>query len=71
MKNRNILAYFIKNLGVVVGLVLIWRGVWYTLDFADYLFLGNDHIYTAVGGIIAGLLLLYLPDKDLKEISKL
>jgi len=28
-------------------------------------------VITAVGGIIIGLLILYLPDKDLKEIQKL
>ncbi|MBI1999437.1 MAG: hypothetical protein HYS74_02170 [Parcubacteria group bacterium] len=31
----------------------------------------ESFIWTALGGIIAGLLLLYLPDKDLDEIEKL
>jgi len=67
----NLVHYFTKNLFVVIGLVLIWRGVWYILDFIDLTFFNNDHFLTALGGIILGLLILYLPDKDLKEISKL
>ena len=68
---RNLLAYFGQNLSIVIGLVLIWRGVWYVLDWLDLRFLNNEHLYTALGGIIVGLLILYLPDKALKEISKL
>lgn len=68
---RNLIGYFAQNLFIVIGLVLIWRGVWYVMDWLDFRFFNNDHIYTAVGGIIIGLLILYLPDKNLKEISKL
>ncbi|MEK7659111.1 MAG: hypothetical protein AAB338_00425 [Patescibacteria group bacterium] len=71
MPKRNLARYFAKNFTIVLSLVLIWRGIWYTLDAFDYLFLKNEHIFTAVGGIILGIILLYLPDKDLKEIEKL
>ena len=75
MKKRNngygLINYFAKNLLIVIGLVLIWRGVWYVLDGLDMMFFEGDHMWTAVGGIILGLLVLYMPDKDLKEISKL
>lgn len=64
-------SYVVKNLSVVVGLVLIWRGVWYVLDYLDITLFGGSHTFTAVGGIILGLLVLYLPDGDLKEITKL
>lgn len=50
---------------------MIWRGVWYVLDEIDAIFFGKSHLFTTIGGIIIGLLILYLPDKDLKEISKL
>ena len=70
MKNFT-LAYFTKNLTIVIGLVLIWRGIWYVLDEIDILFFASNHIYTAIGGIILGLLILYIPDQDLKEIQKL
>ena len=71
MPKRYLIRYFAKNITIVFALVLIWRGIWYTLDAFDFLFFNDIHIYTAVGGIILGIILLYLPDKDLKEIEKL
>ena len=72
MKNKTLsVSYFVKNLGIVVGLVLIWRGVWYVLDAFDNAVFGGSHVLTAVGGLALGLLILYLPDNDLKEIQKL
>ena len=72
MKNqRSIIAYFAKNFSIVVALVLIWRGIWYVLDALDIVFFGGGHMPMAIGGIILGLIILYLPDKDLKEIEKL
>jgi uncharacterized membrane protein HdeD (DUF308 family) len=65
------IKYFAKNLSIVIGLVLIWRGVWYVLDYLDSIFLNGNHTISGIIGIIVGLLVLYLPDKDLKEISKL
>lgn len=65
------LLKFLKVFSVVVGLVLVWRGIWYVLDGLDLVFFGGSHVWTALGGIVAGLLILYLPDKDLKEIEKL
>jgi len=70
-QKRNLFLYFTKNLTIVIGLVLIWRGIWYVLDAFDYIFFNGNQIYSAVGGIILGLIMLYLPDKDLKEIGKL
>lgn len=66
-----VLSYFKRNLTIVAGLVLIWRGIWYVLDAIDKKFFGDSSAATALGGIALGLLLLYLPDKDLKEIEKL
>lgn len=60
-----------KDISIVIGLVLIWRGIWYVLDGLDYWLLGGSHIWSALGGIILGLLILYIPDGDLKEIEKL
>jgi hypothetical protein len=70
-RRKNLLAYFTRNLMTVVGVVFIWRGVWYLLDIVDSRFFGGDHLFTAIGGIVGGLLILYLPDKDLSEIEKL
>lgn len=63
--------YFVKNMSIVVGLVLIWRGIWYILDDIDQSFFSGDHTLTAIGGVVIGLLILYLPDHDLKELQKL
>lgn len=70
-KNKLTIKYLAKNISVVIGLVLIWRGIWYVLDGLDALVLGGSHIWTAFGGVVIGLIILYLPDKDLKEIEKL
>lgn len=71
MKRISLVTYFLKNMSIVVGLVLIWRGIWYVLDALDLMFLGGSHLLSATLGIIAGLIILYLPDHDLKEIQKL
>lgn len=70
-KNSLSLTYLSKSITTVVGLVLIWRGIWYVLDAVDKIIFGESHVWTALGGIIIGLLILYLPDKNLKEIEKL
>ena len=70
-RSLSLLQYFSRSLSIVVGLVLIWRGVWYVFDYIDTVFFNDNHIPLAVGGIFLGLLILYLPDKDLKEIEKL
>ncbi len=70
-KPKNLIFYFAKNMTIVISLVLIWRGIWYVLDKLDLIFFDGSHLWTALGGIVVGLLLFYLPDKDLKEIEKL
>lgn len=71
MSKKISLRYLAKNIFIVIGLVLIWRGIWYVLDGLDIWAFGGSHVLTAVGGIIVGLVILYLPDNDLKEIEKL
>lgn len=63
--------YFLKNISIAVGLVLIWRGIWYVLDAFDFLFLAGNHLWSGLVGIALGILILYIPDKDLKELEKL
>lgn len=70
-KHKLTLDYLAKNILIVIGLVLIWRGIWYVLDELDKWLFGGIHIWTALVGIVIGLIILYLPDKDLKEIEKL
>jgi len=42
-----------------------------SFDAIDISWFGGSHAMTAIGGIVLGLVLLYLPDGDLKEIQKL
>ncbi|HEY4474430.1 MAG TPA: hypothetical protein VJC06_00710 [Candidatus Paceibacterota bacterium] len=63
--------YFTKGISVAIGIILIWRGVWIILDIVDGLIFGGNHVVTAVGGIIVGILMLYLPDKNLKALERL
>ena len=63
--------YFIRNINVVIGLVLIWRGIWHGLDILEAM-IGIDHtLLAALVGIIVGIIVLYAPDHDLKELQKL
>lgn len=70
-KKKSLVAYFAKNLNIVIGVVLIWRGVWHILDYADILFFSGNRAWTAFGGIVIGLIMLYAPDHDLKELEKI
>ena len=65
------LQYLVKNISTVIGLVLLWRGIWYVLDGLDQAIFGGSHMWTALGGIIIGLIILYLPNRDLRGIEKL
>jgi hypothetical protein len=72
MKILAFIKYFASNILIVVGLILVSRGIWYLLDGLDRLIFGvTNNIFLAIGSTILGLLILYLPDKDLKEIQKL
>lgn len=71
MSKRSTIHVFVKNISTVVGVVLIWRGIWYVLDKLDVLLFGGSHAWTGILGILIGLVILYLPDRDLKEIGKI
>ena len=60
-----------RNFLVAVAIILIWRGLWYLLDFVDHIFFDGSHAWTAVAGVVVGILILYIPDRDLDELGKL
>lgn len=70
-KKRSLPAYFARNLLNVLAIVLIWRGLWYILDYIDIAVFHGEHFVTVVLGIIAGFIILYLPDEELSELEKL
>ena len=65
------LRYLGNNMGVALGLVLIWRGLWYGLDFLDRIVFGGTHGISALIGIILGILIIYLPHHNLKALERL
>lgn len=71
MRSKLTVRYLAKNFTTIVGIVLIWRGVWYLLDNVDSALLGGSHFWSSLGGVVLGFLILYVPDHDLKEIEKL
>lgn len=70
-RKRNLPLYFAHNFFNLLAIVLIWRGIWYVLDYIDLHYFSGEHVVTVVGGIIVGFAILYLPDKDLNELEKL
>lgn len=65
------IKYLKENMAIAVGLVLIWRGIWYALDAIDTSLFGGTHWISAVLGIGIGLLVLYLPHHNLKALERL
>lgn len=41
------------------------------LDYIDVILFGSYNHWTGLLGVFLGVLLLYIPDRDLKEIEKL
>lgn len=56
---------------VVIGVVLIWRGVWLILDRIDHALFGRDTLGLAVLGVVVGFVLLYLHDHKIDELGHL
>lgn len=71
MKRLSLVRQLGKNIPIILGLVLVWRGVWYVLDGIDLWLFGGSHTFSALLGIAVGIAVLYIPDHDLKEIEKL
>lgn len=71
MPKKITLGYLAKTISTVIGIVLVWRGIWYVLDELDKYFFDGSHFWTALVGVFVGLLILYIPDKRLEEIEKL
>ena len=65
------LKYFTKNIAIAIGIILIWRGIWVLLDLLDQLLFGGNHSITAIAGIVVGVIILYLPDHNLRALERL
>lgn len=71
MLRKKIIRLFFKNVFAVVAVVLVWRGIWITMDIFDQIVFGGSHYITAIFGIVIGLIMLYILDDDLKEFERL
>ena len=69
--NHHRINRYKKDFSIAVGIIIIWRGVWVLLDLFDKWMFGNNHVVTAVLGIIVGIIILYLPDHNLKTLERL
>lgn len=56
---------FLWTLLIAVAVILVWRGVW---NLVDIYFLPEYPILSNVLGILLGVLIIYLPDRTLKEL---
>lgn len=72
VKGKKAFLYLPRHLMTIIALVMIWRGVWHVLDAIEEKILDSTTgFFAALVSIAIGIFLLYLPDKDLKEIEKL
>ena len=49
-KHKITVKYLVKNISVAIGIVLIWRGIWYLLDGVDKWLFNGSHNWTALAG---------------------
>ncbi len=66
---REHLHHCAKSISCVTGVVFIWYGIGMLIEYVqENLFAGYD-IFVAIGCLMIGLAILYLPDKDLDELG--
>lgn len=70
MKSKLTVKYLTSHIIQVFGIVLVWRGIWHLFDEIDKIYFGGSHIFTAIVGIIIGIVILYVPDHNLKELEQ-
>ncbi len=53
---------------MILGAILIWRGVWILLDLFDSRFFGGTHVWSSLAGIMIGVIMVYFADRDLEDV---
>ncbi len=66
---REHLHHCARSLSCVTGVVLIWSGIGIALEYVQQLFFVGHELLLALGALILGILILYLPDRDLDELG--
>jgi hypothetical protein len=57
-----------ESLLMILGAILIWRGVWILLDLFDSRFFGGTHVWSSLAGIMIGVIMVYFADRDLEDV---
>lgn len=70
-KKERAFAHIVSRLYTVLGIVLVWRAIWYILDELDKWLFGGSHLEISIMSLVLGVILLFVPDWDLKEIEKI
>jgi uncharacterized membrane protein HdeD (DUF308 family) len=58
-KKKFTLSHLAKKLTHVIGIVLVWRGIWTVLDKLDERLFDGSHMWTGIFGTLVGLFMLY------------
>jgi RsiW-degrading membrane proteinase PrsW (M82 family) len=56
---------FFYVLLIAIAMILVWRGVW---DLVDMYLFPEHPVWSALISFFIGLVILYLPDQDIKEL---
>ena len=57
-----------ESIMMIVGAILIWRGIWVLLDVLDDRFFGGNHVWSAIVGIAIGAGIVMLADRELEDV---
>jgi hypothetical protein len=59
------LKRFLVRLTNAIAIILIWRSIW---NFADMYVIPEMPVLSNILTLIAGILILYIPDRSIKEL---
>ena len=62
----NLAPHFFEKIVLVIGVVLIWRGIW---NLIDQYFLINNQLLSNLASVLLGLILIYLPDGNFDDLG--
>ena len=68
-KKETLFQNIVRNLYNVIGVILVWRGIWLILDSIDRAVYGGNHWATGLMGTLLGLALLYLPHRKIDVLT--
>ncbi len=67
-KIRKHLHHCAKSVTCVTGVVFIWYGIWWCIDYIGSTYFPGQDGMIALAALAIGFGILYLPDRDLDEL---